>query len=289
LNSIKKIEFYFHIYHKRKKKIMEVKEFFQKLNEKIKTFGCFVILSITSNSGSVPRRVGAKMALFPDGTTLGTIGGGALEDSALKDAKKALQEKKSLSLSYQLSEEGIGATCGGKAEVFIDYNNTFCGDLLIFGGGHIGLPLSQFASNLGFRIRIADSRLEYASKERFPKANECILLDLDNLDLSSIITSETFVVLITHSHEVDYVIVKEVLKTSACYIGMIGSSRKVKTTLSRLEKDGFTHEDLNRIYAPIGLDIGAETPAEIAVAIIAEIIAVREKIEHPGYCSKTGK
>ena len=116
-----------------------------------------------------------------------------------------------------------------------------------------------------------------------------IQLDLDAIDLPSVITSETFVVLISHSHEVDYTILKEVLKTSPCYIGMIGSSRKVKTIFSRLKKDGYTDGDISRIYAPIGLDIGAETPIEIALSIIAEVIAVREKRELPSYCSKLKK
>ncbi|MBU1626287.1 XdhC family protein, partial [bacterium] len=206
---------------------------------------------------------------------------------ALNDAKKALLERKSLLLSYQLTEEGLGARCGGKADVFIDYNSASSGDLLIFGGGHIGLPLSQFASSLGFRVRIADSRIEYASKDRFPHGDECIHLNLDKLDLSSLINSETFVVLISHSHDVDYLILKEVLKTPAFYIGMIGSSRKVRTTYSQLEKDGFTPDEISRIYAPIGLDIGAETPSEIALAIIGEIVAVREGKENPTYCSRS--
>jgi len=259
-------------------------KFFNELTEKNKSYNGFVLLTVTSTTGSVPRRVGSKMALFPDGSILGTIGGGTLENEAIKDAHKSFDGKTSFSKTYYLTEKGTGATCGGSAEVFIDYNGSTSGDLLIFGGGHIGLPLSKFASDLDFKVTIADPREEFASRERFPHANKCVHLNLDKMNLSPMISSNTFVVLISHSHEVDFTIVSEVLKTSPHYIGMIGSSKKVKHTFSRLEERGFSKEEISRIYAPIGLDIGAESPAEIALAIMAEIIAVREKKEQPTYC-----
>jgi xanthine dehydrogenase accessory factor len=265
---------------------MNSKKFYEELSNRLSKYSEFIILVVTGVKGSVPRKIGAKMVVFPDGTILGTIGGGSLEEAALKDAKVVFIDKKSISRTYELIESGTGASCGGSAEVFIDYNNTKCGNLVVFGGGHIGYHLARFASELGFNVTIADPREEFIDRDRFPQADKLVKINMENLDLKDIIKPDSYVVLVSHSHDVDFQIVKVLLKLNPIYIGMIGSKRKVKTTFEKLLQEGFKKEDFSKVYAPIGLDIGAESPSEISLAIIAEVIAVRSNKQQPTFCKK---
>ena len=234
------------------------------------------VLTVIEARGSTPRGVGTKMLLRADGSTVGTVGGGALEAAALADAKKALADGESRIGQYSLlgqTRQDLGI-CGGEASVFIEVLQTKP-TLLVAGAGHVGQPLAEFAHLLGFRTIVADDRAEFANAARFPNADELVVAPLDELAKKVTITPRTFVVIVTRGHEHDETVLRQVVSSPAAYIGMIGSRRKVRTVFDRLLADGIPAEDLARVYAPVGLRTGGQTPAEIAVSILAEIVLVQ--------------
>jgi xanthine dehydrogenase accessory factor len=234
------------------------------------------VLTVIEARGSTPREVGTKMLLRSDGSTAGTVGGGALEAAALADALKALADGESRIGKYSLlgqTQKDLGI-CGGEASVFIEVLQAKP-TLLIVGAGHVGQPLAEFGHLLGFHTVVADDRSEFANVARFPKADELVVTPLNELTDKVTITPRTFVVIVTRGHEHDEVVLRQVVSSPAAYVGMIGSRRKVRTIFDRLLADGVAKEDLARVYAPIGLRTGGQTPAEIAVSILAEIISVQ--------------
>ena len=251
--------------------------FYENLSELIRTHSKLALATVIDTSGSTPREVGAKMVVLPDGTTFDTLGGGKLELLVTKDAQDALIKGESCTKEYSLLAEeqgGIGAACGGNAKVFIEII-TRGERLLILGGGHIGLALYKIALETGFSVVIVEERLEFITKERFPKTELLLNCTVDDSKVKEIIDKNTYIVIVTHEHKQDKLAVLSLINTEHKYIGMIGSKRKVKLTMDELETEGVPKEKLDRIYSPIGLDIQAETPEEIAVSIIAELVQVR--------------
>jgi xanthine dehydrogenase accessory factor len=234
------------------------------------------VLTVIEARGSTPREVGAKILLRADGSTVGTVGGGALEATALVDARKALAEGQSRMGEYSLRGQTPAdlGVCGGEARVFIEVLQ-IKPTLLIAGAGHVGQPLAEFAHLLGFRTIVADDRAEFASEARFSHADELVVTPLHELTRKVTITPRTFVVIVTRGHEQDEAVLRQVVSSPAAYVGMIGSRRKVRTVFERLLADGVPKESLARVYAPIGLRTGGQTPAEIAVSILAEIVSVQ--------------
>ena len=209
-----------------------------------------------------PAQVGFKMLVRADGTVVGNLGGGALEARARMEAQVALHDGESRLSHYSLREEGpdaVGMLCGGEVTVFIEVCQPLPA-LLVVGGGHVGQPLAEMASTVGFHVRVVDVKPERASEASF--------------DLATI-TPRTYVVLITENHVTDEQWLRRILGTPAAYIGMIGSQRKVRVIFEHLRSDGVTAEQLARVHAPIGLDLGGHSPAEIALAILAEVVQVR--------------
>jgi xanthine dehydrogenase accessory factor len=234
------------------------------------------VLTVIEAQGSTPREVGTKMLLRADGSTVGTIGGGALEAAALADARKALADGGSRIGTYSLlgqTGEDLGI-CGGEASVFVEVLQAKP-TLLIAGAGHVGQPLAELGHLLGFRIIVADDRSEYANVARFPKADELVVTPLDELVDRVKITCSTFVVIVTRGHEHDQAVLRQVVRSPAAYVGMIGSRHKVRAVFDRLLADGIRKEELARVYAPIGLRTGGQSPAEIAVSILAEVVSVQ--------------
>lgn len=241
------------------------------------------MVTVIEVSGSTPREPGAKMLVKPDGTIIGTVGGGGVEKLAFEEALKVIgagtpkKVKFSLQGKTNVSEDQTVATgmiCGGDMEVFIE--PLFAGPpLYIFGGGHIALSLSKMAAESGFRVVVIDNRPEFCSSERFPEASRVLSAEypdaFDHIDVGS----SGYIVIMTHRHDGDEAVLEQALETNAAYIGMIGSSKKVAAIFSRLLKKGKTQQQLDRVHSPIGLDIGAETPQEIAVSILAELIRIR--------------
>jgi len=234
----------------------------------------FAVATIVSHTGSVPRRV-AKMIIEPDGTTFGTIGGGCVENEVAAQALKLLKDgEKGVHVnSYNLIEEefdGIGMSCGGKIDVAIEIMEPTV-KLVIIGSGHLAQALSRMARMLDFEVAVVDPM---AKKESFPEAAQVVGEFVEKGLPKISIDQSTYVVILTR-HKDDIPALKSSLRTNAGYIGMIASRRRAALVFDQLLKEGFSKEQVGRVYSPVGLDIGAETPEEIAVSILGEMIKLR--------------
>jgi xanthine dehydrogenase accessory factor len=235
------------------------------------------LATIVSATGSTPREKGAKMLVKADGSILGTIGGGSLEAHVIKEAIKAIGEGRPRQFHFSLNAKDVeeeGMLCGGEAEVFIEPILT-PPTLYIFGGGHISLPLAKMGKLLGFKIAVIDDRAEFANADRFPEADTILAEDFSKSFPKLKIDKSSYIVIVTRNHQYDDMVLEWAAGTKAKYIGMIGSKTKTKAVFSHLIAKGIAKEQLARVHAPIGLEINAQTPEEIAVSILAEIIKVR--------------
>ena len=237
------------------------------------------LATVVGGEEGVPGKAGFRMLVYPDGRTLGTVGGGLVEARVREEALRCLRDRRTVLLEYTLDEQsanGIGALCGGKVKIFVEPIQR-APILYVFGGGHIAVPLVQFAKSLEFAVIVVDDREEFANKKRFPQADDVKSGDFVNITKSLDFHEGDSVVIVTRGHEHDEVVLKEcLLKTNLPgYIGMIGSREKVAITFSHLKEQGIREELLRKAKAPIGLDIGARTPAEIALSIISQIVAHR--------------
>ena len=237
------------------------------------------LLTVVRASGSTPRRAGAKMLLREDGTCLGTIGGGTLEERAVLDARQALQEGTTLLAHYDISgqDEASLGLCGGVVDVSIEVLLP-PPRLVIIGAGHIAQPLASMASMVGMHVIIIDDRPDWASAERFPTAKEIHVIAYDRATealapLPVEITSATAVVLATWGWDEPALLL--VLPTPAFYIGLVASRRKLNLISKRLAAQGLDSQMMDRVHAPAGLDLGGDTPGDIALTIMAEIQRTR--------------
>jgi len=234
------------------------------------------LVTIVSTQGSTPQRVGAKILVFEDGRTEGTIGGGCYEHDAVARAREAIRLGRPELARYNLNDDlaaETGLICGGQMEVFIEPIQQ-APRLFIVGAGHVSLELAQAAHRCGFRVHVVDDREKFANTERFPDAEvtvEDIPAWLERTDFPT----DAFFVVVTRGHRQDLDAVRQLASKPWRYLGLIGSRAKVVRVFDALSAEGTPAEQLERIHAPIGLDIGAVTPAEIAVSIVAELIAVR--------------
>ena len=231
------------------------------------------ICTVVESAGSSPQKLGSKMLVREDGSTVGTIGGGAVELAAAHEAREVLASGQARLFKAHLARD-LAMCCGGQMEVFIEP----VGDrpwLLLFGGGHIGASLVEVATLAGFRVHVIDEREEFVSCERHPRAAK--LTCAEPLDVLPELPwgSQTFVVVVTHSHRQDEEILARCATMPRRYLGMIGSRSKVQKFRERYEQRGLDPAGLAGVRAPIGLDISARDPGEIAVAIVAEMVAVR--------------
>ena len=232
------------------------------------------VATITRATGSAPRGVGTMMGVLKDRKIIGTIGGGSLENHVIKLAEEALASGESRSFNLPLNSPEIGMICGGEVDVFIDvYKNK--AKLMIFGGGHVGFAIYEQALLLGFDIAIFDDREEFLNKERFPEASELIIGELDEVLKDYKIDNNTYIVVVTRGHRHDEKALEMVVNSDARYIGAMGSKKKVIEMMAHLREKGLSEERLKKVYAPIGLDIASEEPAEIAVSIMSEILLVK--------------
>ncbi len=256
---------------------MRAEGLYAKVAELTREGARFVVATITDVEGSSPRGVGTKMLVLRDGTTFETIGGGVLEKQVVADALACLAAGVSRSERYELREEGdhaLGGLCGGEATVFYEVHAPEC-TLLIVGAGHVGQALCRFAALLDFRVVVLDSREDMISPERFPQADQRICGDPARTRELFDIDEDTHVVIVTHGHVHDKEALRSVVDSPAAYVGMIGSRNKVRAVFAQLREEGVSAELLDHVHSPIGLDIGAETPAELALCIMAEIVAAR--------------
>lgn len=270
-----------------------------RLKETLDRGDAAVLATIIASSGSTPRGSGAKMLVTKNGRAAGTVGGGAVEYECEKRALISLKEKRNAVESFKLTHNevaDIGMICGGDVEVefrYIEAGDSIVDELeheyeeqrrkdgrvFVFGGGHVSQQLVPTLARCDFRCIVIEDRPEFTRPELFEnKAEEIRLIDMDNVvDLVPEITPDDFVCVMTRGHKDDYLVQAQMLKSKACYIGVIGSRHKVAGVNARLREDGFTENDLARITTPIGLNIAAETPAEIAVSVAAQMIEVRAR------------
>jgi len=235
------------------------------------------LVTIVSATGSTPREEGAKMLVKSDGSILGTIGGGSLEAQVIEEAVKVIGQGKPKRLRASLTAKEVeeeGMLCGGDLEVFIEPILT-PPTLYIFGGGHISLPLAKTGKLIGFKIVVIDDRAEFANPDRFPEADMTLAEDFAKSFSKLKIDKSSYIVIVTRNHRYDDIVLEWAVGTKAKYIGMIGSKAKNKAIFSHLMAKGIPKELLDRVHAPIGLEIHAQTPEEIAISILAEIVKVR--------------
>lgn len=235
------------------------------------------LATIISTQGSMPRHAGSKMLVRADGSLTGTVGGGAMESLVIKAALNALQDGQTRLETYRLNnlEDGDPGICGGSAQIFIE-PLAIAPALLVIGGGHCGKALAELGQWLGYRVLLSDDRAEFCSEEYVPGLADYIVCKPGEITEYTQITAQTYVAAVTRGLPVDVNLIPALLKTPAPYIGLIGSRRRWALTVKALKDEhGLTDAQLGRVRAPIGLEIEAETPREIALSIMAEIIMIR--------------
>ena len=241
------------------------------------------LVTIVATTGSTPQRVGAKMLVFGDGRTVGTIGGGCYENDAFGKARQAIASRAPQLVHYELSDDfaqETGLICGGQMDVYIEPIEP-SPELYIVGAGHVGFHLARIAQEVGFRVHVADDREKFANAERFPTAAEIVVEDIPAWIARASIPAHAYVVIVTRGHTNDLEALRALAPRDLRYLGLIGSRAKVARIYDELSAAQMPAETLKRVHAPIGLDIGAVTPQEIAVSILAELIAVKHGKANP--------
>lgn len=244
------------------------------------------LATIVHTDGSIPSYEASRMLVRDDGSIAGTVGGGCVEADVWAAAKEVIQSEQPRKMTFNLNHEAgldSGLICGGTLEIFVEpiLPQPM---LYVFGGGHISVALARVAHPAGFSIGIVDDRSTFANAERFPMASE-IHASYEDAFEKIRPNSATYLVIVTRGHKDDMRVLSWAVETesrglSPRYIGMIGSRRKVISVYKALEKQGVSLDKFERVHAPVGLDIGALTPEEIAVSITAELIAVRRNAEN---------
>jgi xanthine dehydrogenase accessory factor len=235
------------------------------------------LVTIVSATGSTPQRIGAKMLVFADGRMVGTIGGGCYENDAFWKAREAITDRKPRLVHYELSDDfaqETGLICGGQMDVYIEPIEP-SPELYVVGAGHVGLHLARLAHDVGFRVHVIDDREKFANTERFPNAVEIVVDDIPSWIARATLPAHAYAVIVTRGHTNDLEALRALAPRELRYLGLIGSRAKVARIYDALVADQTPANLLTHVHAPIGLDIGAVTPQEIAVSILAELIAVK--------------
>ncbi|HZT39199.1 MAG TPA: XdhC/CoxI family protein [Bryobacteraceae bacterium] len=235
------------------------------------------LATIVQVNGSIPSFESAKMLIREDGSFVGTIGGGCVEAEVWNAAREVLETEQPRSLNFNLGQDAAydnGLICGGQLTVFVEpvvpQPRAY-----IFGAGHISKAISKVAAIAGFSTVIIDNRQQFACRERFPEADEVHAAEYEDIFPQLNINSSSYLVIVTRGHRDDMRVLRWAVQTQPRYLAMIGSKRKTIATIRELEKEGIPRDAFAQLYAPMGLDIGAVTPEEIAVSVVAEMIAVR--------------
>src|SRR5262252_7033034 len=241
------------------------------------------VATITTVRGSIPSFQTAKMLVRDDGSIAGTVGGGCVEAEVWQAAREVMEDEKPRSLTFNLNNNpkyDTGLVCGGTLEVFIEPVLPVS-TLYIFGAGHVAWSLYKVARLAGFDVVVTDDRETYANRERFPDARDVYAEEYERVMPQLAPNDASYIVIVTRGHRDDMRVLRWAAETPARYIGMIGSQRKTIAIYKELEKEGIAAEKLTRVYAPVGIDIGAITPEEIAISIVAELIALRRGSDTP--------
>jgi xanthine dehydrogenase accessory factor len=237
------------------------------------------LATIVHTNGSIPSYESSRMLVREDGSSSGTVGGGCVEADVWAAAKEVMQKEAPRKLVFHLNNEATydnGLICGGTVEIFIE-------PILpqpivyLFGGGHVSTAVAKAANSAGFGVAIIDDREAFANAQRFPMAQE-IYTSFDDAFAKLRPNSSSYLVIVTRGHKEDMRVLAWAVRTQARYVGMIGSKRKVLSVYRALEKEGYRLDEFQRVFAPMGLDIGALSPEEIALSIVAELVAVRRNV-----------
>lgn len=235
------------------------------------------LATIVQVRGSIPSFESAKMLVREDGSLVGTIGGGCVEAEVWNAAREVMETGKPQHMSFNLGQDAAydnGLICGGQLDVFVEAILPRPA-ALIFGAGHISSSLSKVITMAGFSATVIDDRESFANRERFPEAEEVISGEYEEIFPKLLVNESTYIVIVTRGHRDDMRVLRWAAGTNAKYIAMIGSKRKVINVVKELEKEGVPREAMERLYAPMGFDIGAESPEEISISVAAEMIAMR--------------
>ncbi|MCG6923518.1 MAG: XdhC/CoxI family protein [Acidobacteria bacterium] len=239
------------------------------------------LVTVVSTQGSTPQKAGAKMLVHADGRIVGTIGGGCLEAEMTRRARQAIEDRRVQVTSYDLTPEEAGEdglVCGGRMQVLIEpVEGTPV--LCLFGAGHVAQPLARMAKACGFRVEVVDDRVKFANAERFPEADRIVVEGFAAATEKVTLGPNTFAIIVTRGHKGDAEALESVLGRGLRFVGLLGSKAKTVHIFAALAERGVSREELVRVHAPLGLEIGAQTPDEIAVSILAEMIAVRRGVD----------
>ncbi len=230
----------------------------------------FAWVTIIGSEGSSARHLGASMIVTRNGRVIGTVGGAVAELQLIEQAVHAIKEGKPRTVRMPLP------VCAGVMTCFINVFQS-AETLILIGAGHVAQPMARLGKMLGFRIVVIDDRPEYATRERFPEADQLIVNNWEKALSELRIDENSYIVILTYTGEYDELAVRKVINSKAAYIGMIASRSKAKTIIAKLQRDKVPDELIRRVTTPIGLDIGAETPTEVAVSTMAQIIMFRKK------------
>lgn len=220
------------------------------------------------------------MLIREDGTSVGSVGGGCVEAEVWSRARDVIETGQASLLTYELNEEDAekeGLICGGTVEIFLE---PIMSDptLVILGAGHLGRAISRLAKPIGFGLAVVDDREAFATPEKFPEADSVLVSEFGSAFAEISVDKNTFILIVTRGHRHDQIATEAAIQTDARYVGLVGSRRKIKIIVDNLIEKGISPARFRRLYAPIGLDIGSETPEEIAVSVVAELIAIRKGV-----------
>ena len=254
-----------------------MKSLFEALADLIKTGKPVALSIIVKTEGATPRKVGTKMIIFKDGETIGTLGGGDLEKRVVEEAINAIQQGQPRIASFTLDiEKGkLDMMCGGKLDVYIEPILPHA-RLIIFGAGHITRALAPLMQTAGFQVSVVEDSPDLLQKDKFSEIENLMFTDMEQFAGDLPPDPSTYIVILSRGFSKDEAILRQLIQKEFKYIGMIGSMRKIMTMKENLQKQGIPKEAFNKLQAPIGLDIGAETPEEIAISIAAEMIAAQK-------------
>jgi xanthine dehydrogenase accessory factor len=239
------------------------------------------LATIVQVRGSIPSFESAKLLVREDGSMLGTIGGGCVEAEVWNAAREVMETEKPRHMSFNLGQDAAydnGLICGGQLDVFVEPVIP-SPHVFIFGAGHISKSLAKVLAMAGFLTTVIDDREAFANRERFPEADEVVAGEYEEVCAGLNIVDGAYIVIVTRGHRDDMRVLRWAAGTAAKYVAMIGSKRKVINVIKELEKEGMAHETLSRVFAPMGLEIGAVSPEEIAISVAAEMIAIRRNAD----------
>ena len=235
------------------------------------------LATIVQVNGSIPSYESAKMLVREDGSMMGTIGGGCVEAEVWTAAREVIDTSKPRHLTFSLGQDAAydnGLICGGQLNIFVEPVEPQP-QAIIFGGGHVSKSISKVANLAGFSTVIVDDREAFANQERFPEADATHADEYEKVFPQLNVTTSSYLIIVTRGHRDDMRVLKWAVNTPARYIAMIGSKRKTISVVKELEKEGMARHLFEKVFAPMGLEIGAESPEEIAISVVAEMIAVR--------------